>query len=133
MRESTESTLRERGIELTVECTAETLCGDIDLLQSAVLNLVDNAGKASEPGQAVHVTISESAIEVTDSGKGISPAALEHIKEPFFTVDKSRSKKLGGVGLGLALADEIARSHGARLEIESEEGRGTRARILFQA
>lgn len=130
VRESTESPLRERGIGLTVDCTAETLCGDIDLLQSAVVNLVDNAGKASEPGQTVHVTISESAIEVTDSGKGISPAALEHIKEPFFTADKSRSKKLGGVGLGLALADEIARSHGARLEIESEEGRGTRAKII---
>lgn len=71
-------------------------------------------------------------IEVSDNGKGIPTDALEHITEPFFMVDKSRSKKLGGVGLGLALVKEIVQAHNAKLEVESMEGSGTTVRIRFQ-
>lgn len=132
VRASTEASLREKGIQLSVSCEAETVFGDIDLLQSALVNLVDNAAKASQPGQQININAHENVIEVSDCGKGIPTDALEHITEPFFMVDKSRSKRLGGVGLGLALVKEIIQAHNARLEIESMEGIGTTVRICFQ-
>jgi len=132
VRASTEAPLREKGIQLTVTCEAGTIFGDIDLLQSALVNLIDNAAKASPPGQQVRVNAYGNVIEVSDNGKGIPSDALEHITEPFFMVDKSRSKKLGGVGLGLALVKEIVQAHNARLEVESTEGSGTTVRICFQ-
>jgi signal transduction histidine kinase len=56
---------------------------------------------------------------------------LDKITQPFYMVDKSRAKKAGGIGLGLALADEIARLHHARLAFESEPGHGTTAKVVF--
>ncbi len=132
VRESTESNLCEKGIHLSFCCETQTINGDIDLLQSALVNLVDNAAKASKWGQQVTVKAHGNVIEVSDNGKGIPPDALEHITEPFFMVDKSRSKKLGGVGLGLALVKEIVQAHNAKLEVESAEGMGTTVRIRFQ-
>lgn len=132
VRASSEATLREKGIDLSIACDAGTVLADIDLLQSALVNLVDNAAKASSPGQQVCIRAHESVIEVTDCGRGIPADALEHITEPFFMVDKSRSKKLGGVGLGLALVKEIAQAHNAVLEVESTEGKGTTVRLRFQ-
>lgn len=132
VRASIEAPLREKDIPLTVTCGAGTILGDIDLLQSAIVNLVDNAAKASERGQQVSVKAYGNVIEVSDNGKGIPADALEHITEPFFMVDKSRSKKLGGVGLGLALVKEIVQAHNATLEVESIEGIGTTVRISFQ-
>ena len=132
VRTSIEAPLREKDIQLIVTCGAGTILGDIDLLQSAIVNLVDNAAKASERGQQVSVKAYGKVIEVSDNGKGIPTDALEHITEPFFMVDKSRSKKLGGVGLGLALVKEIVQAHNAKLEVESIEGSGTTVRIRFQ-
>ena len=132
VRTSTEAPLREKGIQLTVTCEAGTILGDIDLLQSALVNLIDNAAKASLPGQQVRVNAYGNVIEVSDNGKGIPADALEHITEPFFMVDKSRSKKLGSVGLGLALVKEIVQAHNAKLEVDSSEDIGTTVRICFQ-
>ena len=132
VRTSIEAPLREKDIQLIVTCGAGTILGDIDLLQSAIVNLVDNAAKASERGQQVSVNAYGNVIEVSDHGKGIPTDALEHITEPFFMVDKSRSKKFGGVGLGLALVKEIVQAHNAKLEVESIEGSGTTVRIRFQ-
>ncbi len=132
VRESTEALLREKGIHLSVICEEQSIHGDMDLLQSAIVNLVDNAAKASAPGQQVSIRAHGKVIEVSDRGKGIPADALEHITEPFFMVDKSRSKKLGGAGLGLALVKEIVEAHNAKLKIESTEGGGTTVRIRFQ-
>ena len=70
-------------------------------------------------------------IEVIDEGRGIPPDEVSKVTEAFYMVDKARTKKEGGIGLGLPLCKEIAHIHKASLEIESSPGCGTVARILF--
>lgn len=124
-------TLRQRDTRLISECKLNTLSMDADLMQSVLINLVDNASKASTPGQIVTMRAYCNVIEVADCGCGIPESEIAHITEPFYMVDKSRSKKYGGTGLGLALAKEIVRAHGANLSIESKVGNGTTVRIQF--
>ena len=102
---------------------------DADLVCSALVNLTENACKASSPGQTVILRAYDSTLEVVDNGIGIPQDALSRITEPFYMVDKSRSKKHGGVGLGLALVQEIVKAHGGALVFDSTPGQGTTARI----
>lgn len=132
VRESTADTLYKRGVSLETDCRAEQLNLDADLMQSVLVNLVDNASKASAEGQTVSLTADETGFAVRDHGCGIPQEEIERITEPFYMVDRSRSKKLGGVGLGLALVKEIVKAHGGRLEIESTVGEGTTARVVLQ-
>ncbi len=131
VRESMTETLRQRETPLQIDCGKDTLDMDIDLMQSALINLVDNASKASQPGQIIMITASGNTIEVRDRGYGIPESELVRITEPFYMVEKSRSKKYGGSGLGLALVKEIIAAHGAVLTVESNEGEGTLVRIKF--
>lgn len=131
VRETTAEVLRQRGVTLDIQCGMKTLTGDEDLLRSALVNLVDNASKASKPGQTVWLTAGGRIIEVADQGTGISAEDVKHITEPFYMADRSRSKCQGGVGLGLALVQEIATAHGAALEVESTPGIGTIVRLRF--
>lgn len=130
-RESTAELLRKRGVALDIACAGGTIYGDMTLLLSALVNLIDNAAKASAPGQSVRLTARSGVIEVSDEGSGIPAEALAHVTEPFYTADKSRCKRQGGAGLGLALVREIADAHGARLAIESEPQRGTCVKLIF--
>lgn len=132
VEESMAETLRQRDTRLISECKLNTLSMDADLMQSVLINLVDNASKASAPGQAVTMRAYDDVIEVSDNGIGIPESELARITEPFYVVDKSRSKKLGGSGLGLALVKEIVNAHGAALEIESSVGVGTTIRVRFK-
>lgn len=132
VEESMAETLRQRDTRLISECKLNTLSMDADLMQSVLINLVDNASKASAPGQAVTMRAYDDVIEVSDNGIGIPESELARITEPFYVVDKSRSKKLGGSGLGLALVKEIISAHGAELEIDSSVGIGTTIRIKFK-
>lgn len=132
VRQSCEEQLKQRGLQLTVESNMGALVMDGDLLSSLLLNLIDNAGKASEPGGAIELTARDGTIAVTDHGRGIAPEELGRITQPFYTGDQSRSRKAGGIGLGLALAEEIARLHGARLAFESAPGAGTTAKVIFR-
>ena len=132
VKESTADALTQRGVTLQMECHAERLDMDADLMQSVLVNLVDNAGKASQPGQTVSLTADAAGFTVRDHGCGIPREELERITEPFYMVDRSRSKKQGGVGLGLALVKEIVRAHGGRLEIESAVDEGTTVRVLMK-
>jgi len=132
VEESVAETLRQRGTRLLSDCQIDMLNMDSDLMQSVLINLVDNASKASTPGQAVAMRAYGDVIEVSDHGMGIPQSELERITEPFYVVDKSRSKKLGGSGLGLALVKEIVNAHGAMLEIESNVGVGTTIRVRFK-
>ena len=93
--------------------------------------LVDNAAKASAVGQTVYLHAHDGMIEVTDEGCGIPADELPRITEPFYRADPSRSKRNGGIGLGLALCLEIARIHGVRLDFDSRPGQGTTARVVF--
>ena len=132
IRLSSAEQLRKAGLTLTIYNTMDTLVMDKDLLSSLLLNLIDNARKASSPGDTIELSAEGNSIIVKDHGGGIPPKELNKITEPFYMVDKSRSKKAGGIGLGLALADELARLHGAKLIFESTLGQGTRVKVVFE-
>lgn len=124
--------MRGRGLSLTVINQMDTLRMDMDLLCGLILNLIDNAGKASKPGQAIEVLAENDTISVKDYGKGIPESELSRLTQPFYMVDKARSRKQGSIGLGLALCEEIARLHGAHLVFESEVGKGTTVKVVFE-
>lgn len=131
LRESVEARLLDSGTQLHITCSMESVFADETLLLSALINLVDNAAKASEAGQLIELTAQNGVFTVKDYGHGISAEALEHVTEPFFMEDKARSRKNGGAGLGLALVDEIVRAHGGRMQIESVPGEGTQVKIIL--
>jgi two-component system sensor histidine kinase BaeS len=98
-------------------------------LNQVLTNVLENAIKFSHPGGEVGVIAwhngDEAGVTVTDDGPGIPAAARAHIFDRFYRVDGARGRKVGGSGLGLAISQEIARAHGGRLWVESEEGRGS--------
>ncbi len=135
VRQNTQKSLADRGVTLNTLSDGRTLYCNADLVQSLLINLVDNAAKAYDvdaPDKQVLLAASGNTIEVRDFGRGIPDEAMERIFEPFFMVDKSRSKKHGGSGLGLALVRKIADAHGAELTVESSVGKGTTVRLRFQ-
>ena len=93
--------------------------GDSNLLKSAFINIIDNARKASEQGSEIRFFAKQTddgvQIGVQDFGVGISEEHLQRIFDEFYMVDKSRSRKEGGAGLGLSLAASIVESHGEKL------------------
>lgn len=124
--------LKQRGLTLVISNHMDMLVMEKDLLGSLLLNLIDNAGKASKKGDIIQLSADGNTISVKDCGKGIPQDEIDKITQPFYMVDKSRSKKAGGIGLGLALADEIARMHGARLAFESALDKGTTVKVVFE-
>ncbi|MCL2672695.1 MAG: HAMP domain-containing histidine kinase [Clostridiales bacterium] len=123
--------LSRHKLTLQIENSMENLCMDTDLLGSLLINLIDNACKASPVGGTITLHAAGNALTVIDHGKGIPPEELSRITQVFYTVDKARSRG-AGMGLGLALCETIAKLHGANLEFESEEGKGTVARVVFR-
>ena len=111
------------------------ITGSYVLLYRAVYNLVENAIKYNRPNGSVTVSVKEkngqAMILVKDTGIGISPENQKKIFDPFFRVDKSRSRAMGGAGLGLALVDSIAKEHGGTVNVlESSETGSTIALML---
>lgn len=104
-----------------------------DLLSQAVLNLVDNALKYSEPGSKIEVKAQASETEVVivvqDWGCGIDSSHLSRLFERFYRVDQARSRQLGGTGLGLAIVKHIAQAHGGSVSVNSTLGKGSRFSI----
>ena len=102
---------------------------EANLIKSVLVNLLDNACKASEPGSPIEVrgklTERGYRFEVKDMGVGIPREEQKNITKAFYMVDKSRSRSKNGAGLGLALCAEILLLHGSKLEIESEPGKGS--------
>ncbi|HYS79980.1 MAG TPA: ATP-binding protein [Anaeromyxobacteraceae bacterium] len=125
-----EQTLRvEADDAVSVEC-------DPALLRQGVVNLVDNAIKYTQRNGNIRVAVrmlrsGEAAIEVKDDGPGIARIHHERIFERFYRVDSGRSRSDGGLGLGLAIARSTVEANGGRIEVESEEGRGSVFRILL--
>lgn len=117
--------LLKSSMALMIEPSDAVYPMDFDLMQSALVNLIENAIKASEPNSAIELFTKGQAIVVRDHGRGIPKEEIPRITEPFYMVDRSRSKQLGGSGLGLALVRRIAELHRAKLDIESEQGVGT--------
>jgi signal transduction histidine kinase len=109
--------------------------GDPLLLFSLFDNLVSNSVKAVEEGGQIQVVLDRNLrrVCVRDNGRGIPPGDLPHVTKAFYMVDKSRSRRQQGSGLGLALAERIVRAHGGKLEIESYVGKGTNVTVTFEA
>lgn len=111
------------------------LYGDETLLISLVSNLVDNAIHASPENAPVFVDLAmdglNGKITVTDQGRGIPSDYIDLVAEPFFRVDKARTRNNGGVGLGLALCKLIAAYHGGTINIESKPEHGTRVTVTL--
>lgn len=109
---------------------ATTILADPDALNQAMYNVVDNAAQHTNPGGRISLSwrcvAHELELEVRDDGEGIDQADLPHVFEPFYRGDRSRSRRRGGTGLGLALSRTIIDEHGGRMRIESESGQGTR-------
>ena len=130
-KETVADSLARAQISLIVSCEDRSIPMDFDLLRSALVNLIENAIKASDPQSTIELIGADNQIIVRDHGRGIPKEEIERITEPFYMVDRSRSKKLGGSGLGLALVKQIVDAHHAELRIESEVGVGTSIFICF--
>ena len=119
---------QEKNIKLTGKCKNITMVGSDILIYRLVYNLVENAIKYNHSGGQVTVTAYRKEkhvyLSVEDTGNGIPEELRERVFEPFFRVDKSRSRELGGVGLGLALVREIVRVHDGSIAVRSNPSGG---------
>lgn len=119
----------EKNIVLQCRCEEGMCMLEPDLVKSLLVNLLDNARKAMDGGGNIYV-VSEMLpdgcrIRVLDTGRGIPQEEIAHITEAFYSVDKSRSRAQGGVGLGLSLCSEIVQLHNGTMSFASRVGNGT--------
>jgi two-component system phosphate regulon sensor histidine kinase PhoR len=117
-----------KTVDVSIE-SGDSIIGDEAMVQSAFSNLVDNAAKYTPTEGAVHIRWwtdgAGGHFSVRDTGPGISSEHLPRLTERFYRVDPGRSRETGGSGLGLAIVKHALQRHGARLEIQSEEGQGS--------
>ena len=116
-------------VKFSIDFEKEIVSANSVLFLSLLYNLADNAFKASKPQTSIRIysktTSAAVEIYVADEGRGIAKENMKLLTEPCYREDKSRSRKLGGAGLGLALCKEIARIHSTELNFESEKNKGT--------
>ncbi len=126
---------QEKNIKLIGKCKNITMVGSDILIYRLVYNLVENAIKYNHAGGQVTVTADQKEkqvyLSVADTGNGIPEEFRDRVFEPFFRVDKSRSRALGGVGLGLALVREIVRVHDGSITVRSNPSGGTIFDVMF--
>lgn len=123
-----------RQLTLNIQTEITEISGDETLLLSMLTNLVENAARASKPFSTITLRAYQAdtpIIEVSDTGHGMEQSEIQKITAPFYRVNKSRSRKFGGVGLGLSIVSQIIDLHGAQLEIDSKLNAGTTVRIYF--
>ncbi|MCM1058465.1 MAG: HAMP domain-containing histidine kinase [Firmicutes bacterium] len=129
----------QRKIKGKVEMDRSFILGDEELLLSLFYNLLDNAAKAMDKGELGFILLKGTAlpeayeVKVVDNGRGIPQDEIGRITEAFYMVDKSRSRKEGGAGIGMALCYKIIELHGGTLKIDSRLGEGTVMRVIFPA
>lgn len=120
---------QQKNITLQEDCEDLQMTGSDALIYRLVFNLVENGIKYNRPGGAVQVSLHPQAghavLRIADTGGGIPPEYRDSIFQPFFRVDRSRSREMGGVGLGLALVREIAVLHGGSVTVEDSSVHGT--------
>lgn len=124
----------EKGVSFALWADPAYIRVEYDLFKTLLINLLDNSVKAGCTRLALSGTREREGgyrICVRDNGCGMEEEELSRITEAFYMVDKARSRKQHGAGLGLALADRIARIHGSRLEFRSRKGQGTEVSLLF--
>jgi signal transduction histidine kinase len=125
-------------VTIFTECDQSVLViADRSLLEQAALILLDNAIKYNRQPGEVHVRVTSdqgrAVLEVEDTGIGIPREHLPHLGERFYRVDKARSRKSGGAGLGLSIVRSIAHRHGGNIDLVSQEGVGTTAKLTLPA
>lgn len=127
--------LQKNSVSLSCQCEDITISADEELFKSLLYNIIENAVKASAIGQEINIRAGMSdgnaVIAITDHGIGMSKEDAKKVFEPFYMVDKSRSRKAGGAGLGLALCVKIAEIHNAVLTLDSTLGEGTTVYIII--
>lgn len=119
----------KKQVQLEQKAGEAVVSGNDMLIYRAIYNLIENAIKYNRQAGQVTIAISQqgefASVQVADSGKGIQPEDWEHIFEPFYRVDKSRSRSLGGAGLGLALVKEIANWHDGNVRVLASSNAGS--------
>lgn len=130
-----ETLCAERGVTLVCNRSADTLFANEVLLFSLLCNLIQNAVYACKSGDIVTWGVEEEGanirIYVEDNGCGMTKEQVKRVKEPFYRVDKARSREAGRTGLGLAICSQIVEYHNARMNIQSEPDKGTIITVLF--
>lgn len=120
---------QERGVSFSLTGAERTICGNRNLLHRAFYNLVENAVKYNTQGGSVTLCVREkngrSLVTVTDTGIGIPTDAQPLVFEPFYRVDKSRSRQMGGAGLGLATVKAVVEKHQGEVTVQSRPEGGT--------
>ena len=117
--------IHEKNIKATTKGYI-TIKGDKNLLERAFFNIVQNAIKYNKENGDVRITAHDDTIIIEDTGIGIPNDSLTQVFDPFYCVDKSRSRKLGGSGLGLSIAKQIIDKHNMKMTATSEPGKGTK-------
>lgn len=128
----------QKQIHGKIELDKDVIYGDEELLLSLFYNLLDNAAKAMDKQEKGFILLKGTRlpeegyeVKVVDNGRGIPQEEISRITEAFYMVDKSRSRREGGAGIGMALCHKIIRLHGGSLQIDSRLGEGTVMRVLF--
>ncbi len=132
----TEWSWREKELAIKMELPSLVIHADSKLLHQVWINLITNSIKFTENGGTISIRLlprgKESiTVEIADTGIGISEENLQNIFQRFYRADKSRNRKEGSSGLGLAIVEKIVEMHGGEIEVESELGVGTRFRITL--
>ena len=135
--ESFQPILQNHKIQIQQQLEGGRMQMEPELFRSMVYNILENAIKASPAGSTIwifqnNLDNGEITISIKDQGMGISKEDLKKVTEPFYMVDKSRSRKAGGAGLGLALCEKIAQLHHGNIQIESQLGEGTTVTIHLE-
>ena len=128
--------LEQSDIAFSCHMERAVIAMEPELMQTVFINLIDNARKAIEGRGRIDVWGERRreayAVMIRDTGKGMDERELPKIREAFYMVDKSRSRKQGGAGLGLAICQEVLQLHGFRIDFESAVGAGTTVTIYME-
>lgn len=124
---------QEKELNIESQCTDGTAYFDAMRMRQAILNVIGNAIRYTEPGGTIrisnHQKDGESCIEISDTGIGIAPDKIKYIFDRFYRTDSARNNHTGGVGLGLSITKSIVEANGGRIYVESQLGVGTTFRI----
>jgi heavy metal sensor kinase len=126
----------DKEIRLQTELESQVAgTGDRYRVKQVLLNLIDNAVKYCPAGSDIWVRLRKdhgnSILEVQDNGPGMPGGSLKHLFDRFYRIDKARSRELGGSGLGLSICKSICETHGGKIEVQSEVGKGTTFRVVL--
>lgn len=127
---------KDHNITLSLDCDNSVIFGNIDLLHRAFYNLVENAIKYNTDGGTVEIIINklnkeQVSIKIKDTGIGIADDDKKNIFEPFYRVDKSRARQMGGTGLGLSTVDSIIKKHNGKITVINNKNGGTCFHVIL--